>query len=824
MKVWICVSCVVLYFVWNQFVEVLKLVANLLLAMVFFEVLSNRQSLYESVHRKETDLERKLRNEKRVLEYLEKAKSKTETIDTVKQLNVVWGLPEQVCLVMNDLINLIVRDFIYFWMDNFTKNREFGINVKNLLTDIFGALGNKLQGIAPQTAIQLVEDSIQLVHVHLCIFREATVLVKKNDNVDTRNEVIRQYFADHQFLHPACTGAPNVEEVYLNGIAVEILQELKSDFCMTNNFFVRTFKVLLREVLAGAILKPILGFAEPYYINLLIIQMMNTKVDENNTHPEHASKMKDTNGKKYQANPKRGSMVHEYGKDPLTRTGSSKLKSTSRKVVKKMVELSLNKPGIRKLHKAEEHPENFMSKMKGAADKLMEAKLEITSRSGELHEFVEACGIVLTDGLRTENNQCNTDISVWNYIQEDRWRSPATSLHSKMVAKLPEAISCSTLDAKSTQWILCALQKGTLSQHIEALTQDTDMSDTYYNPEAAIRDRDLMAKVVRVLSPLGTLSFPFESIASLLNLDATNVAIDVSAVCAEYIFEYERYIPLNGWNKSLLLEHPPWTTLNGLACEKESDLLPDSTWYWQDAWTACSEGWQYGRTFHDQFHGAKKPFDTVRKRRWVRHRKQFESVLQARDAQHEVLEEMSPIQEPLGIDDDAPQFSNGSSCMECDQDITRLGLGLSYRRHHCRNCGKSFCEQCVRYRIEVPLRQYHGTGPQRVCISCYDTIAERKVVPDRFNMADFFVIKEKRIQAYIKSYASNAFTLHVSVGRDHTWTVQRTDDEFSQLYQHLLSKRDEQIAHGLFHIDLVNFKELDDVPSLSVRVFYMYHL
>lgn len=43
-------------------------------------------------------------------------------------------------------------------------------------------------------------------------------------------------------------------------------------------------------------------------------------------------------------------------------------------------------------------------------------------------------------------------------------------------------------------------------------------------------------------------------------------------------------------------------------------------------------------------------------------------------------------------------------------------------KHHCRNCGKVFCDECSNYRAPVP--HAHLNKPERVCHRCHSTLLQ----------------------------------------------------------------------------------------------------
>lgn len=66
-----------------------------------------------------------------------------------------------------------------------------------------------------------------------------------------------------------------------------------------------------------------------------------------------------------------------------------------------------------------------------------------------------------------------------------------------------------------------------------------------------------------------------------------------------------------------------------------------------------------------------------------------------------------------------PPFANMFACDSCREDIGSL---LTKGRHHCRNCGGSFCADCSAKAIVVPFRAYLDRGDQRVCDACFHRI------------------------------------------------------------------------------------------------------
>ena len=65
-----------------------------------------------------------------------------------------------------------------------------------------------------------------------------------------------------------------------------------------------------------------------------------------------------------------------------------------------------------------------------------------------------------------------------------------------------------------------------------------------------------------------------------------------------------------------------------------------------------------------------------------------------------------------------PPFAEKPSCQTCQS-----GFGLFKRKHHCRNCGGTFCNECSSKTIALPL---FGIGESvRVCDRCYEIVRNK---------------------------------------------------------------------------------------------------
>lgn len=61
------------------------------------------------------------------------------------------------------------------------------------------------------------------------------------------------------------------------------------------------------------------------------------------------------------------------------------------------------------------------------------------------------------------------------------------------------------------------------------------------------------------------------------------------------------------------------------------------------------------------------------------------------------------------------------TCLGCDK-----SFGVLLRKHHCRCCGRIFCDACSPHRNELPPA-FELKGPQRTCDSCHANLQRQKM-------------------------------------------------------------------------------------------------
>lgn len=246
------------------------------------------------------------------------------------------------------------------------------------------------------------------------------------------------------------------------------------------------------------------------------------------------------------------------------------------------------------------------------------------------------------------------DPMYWQYLAQEREETPFLNDHWRFIAmQCPLCDDSETFySTRGVQWILSALENGMLWEYFTAMHLNRRVTDMFYDDKHAIlRNGRLMGSVLKSLLQLTPLQINLE-IPVLLgrtsDMEAefgvtagnskgkngsgsSNSSTPKSSVrVLEIVWETERYVPIQGWTKAP--DKKKW--------QRE---LPSSEWIWESDWMldgppsspimeghngdSTGAGWEYAKTFEDKFHDKEKKFDSVRRRKWIRRRRQLPSVL-----------------------------------------------------------------------------------------------------------------------------------------------------------------------------------------------------
>ncbi len=74
-----------------------------------------------------------------------------------------------------------------------------------------------------------------------------------------------------------------------------------------------------------------------------------------------------------------------------------------------------------------------------------------------------------------------------------------------------------------------------------------------------------------------------------------------------------------------------------------------------------------------------------------------------------------------------------SECTRCstgfgmfNRKVSALTTRLSAVQHHCRRCGKVFCDKCSKNRTKLPPEDGYGDEKVRVCQPCFEIVTGKR--------------------------------------------------------------------------------------------------
>lgn len=245
------------------------------------------------------------------------------------------------------------------------------------------------------------------------------------------------------------------------------------------------------------------------------------------------------------------------------------------------------------------------------------------------------------------------DPMYWQYLAQEREETPFLNDHWRFIAtQCPLCDDSETFySTRGVQWILSALEKGMLWEFFTAMHLNMGVTDMFYDSRHAIlRNGRLMESVLKSLLQLTPLQINLEipvllgrtsdmeaefgvtaGNSKVRNGSGSNTSTPKASVrVLDIVWETERYVPIHGWTKAP--DKKKW-----------QHELPSSEWIWESDWIldgtpssplmeaqngdSNGAGWEYAKTFEDKFHDKEKKFDSVRRRKWIRRRRQLPSVL-----------------------------------------------------------------------------------------------------------------------------------------------------------------------------------------------------
>eukprot|EP00339_Tiarina_fusa_P010015 CAMPEP_0117011734 /NCGR_PEP_ID=MMETSP0472-20121206/10029_1 /TAXON_ID=693140 ORGANISM="Tiarina fusus, Strain LIS" /NCGR_SAMPLE_ID=MMETSP0472 /ASSEMBLY_ACC=CAM_ASM_000603 /LENGTH=472 /DNA_ID=CAMNT_0004714629 /DNA_START=29 /DNA_END=1444 /DNA_ORIENTATION=+ len=113
-----------------------------------------------------------------------------------------------------------------------------------------------------------------------------------------------------------------------------------------------------------------------------------------------------------------------------------------------------------------------------------------------------------------------------------------------------------------------------------------------------------------------------------------------------------------------------------------------------------------------------------------------------------------------------PVWEDDSKVKRCPK--CRTEFGWTSRKHHCRACGKVFCNKCSTHTLTIPRYvRFYGNEPVRVCDTCFYKEKHEMMKQQRDAGAKKFSVEQKKVSPTINDILSP-----VSVSKNVSTTPQ----------------------------------------------------
>ncbi|KAI6235511.1 PXA domain-containing protein [Aphelenchoides besseyi] len=187
--------------------------------------------------------------------------------------------------LLEEIVNILVGDFIDPWFLKLTKNREFQYSIKEVAVRTLKNLADRLRRLDWVTL--LTRDFVDDIASHFRLFRISKeklaeqerlfkTLRKKPDNLETIFFDF-EFKMDCNYCHDLISSAPAYESAILHDLTDVLLHLLLP----TEHFRSRPLRFLIREIFISKLILPVANmFADSDYLNRLVIWLLsNTRID-----------------------------------------------------------------------------------------------------------------------------------------------------------------------------------------------------------------------------------------------------------------------------------------------------------------------------------------------------------------------------------------------------------------------------------------------------------------------------------------------------------------------------------------------------------------
>jgi len=171
-------------------------------------------------------------------------------------------------------------------------------------------------------------------------------------------------------------------------------------------------------------------------------------------------------------------------------------------------------------------------------------------------------------------------------------------------------------------------------------------------------------------------------------------------------------------------------------------------------------------------------------------------------------------------------------CGNCEKSFS-----LARRKHHCRCCGRIFCNECSPHRDELPLA-FEVKGLQRTCDSCHQNLQLMKMEenptsvpsrPDVVKVRDEVVAKLKALMkepedTWVLKVDKRGVTLHAKKIKDSSLVCVRSVITIPVPLEMVFAIYNDKDAWRQWQADMLKCKTIETVSETSEYIYILYNV
>lgn len=222
---------------------------------------------------------------------------------------------------VDDFTRRIVQEFVTdSWYSALSPDKDVPEQIRLLINDIFGELGQRVKRI--NLINLLTRDIVDLVGNHLELFRQTKASVKVFESLSSeeRDERLKLALLRKNELHPALSSKDSeckVLQQLMSGMVAIVLRPQDAQCPL--------MRCLARELLACAVLRPVMNFASPGFINKSIEKATLSAREKSQIRNAASASSNTSNEASYRGsstNEPRNSSKNSWGANRLINAGS----------------------------------------------------------------------------------------------------------------------------------------------------------------------------------------------------------------------------------------------------------------------------------------------------------------------------------------------------------------------------------------------------------------------------------------------------------------------------------------------------------------------